>query len=507
MGDTDGTDRTENMDGTQSEGARRRSPWVIALVAAVLVAGAGGGAYLVAADSNRGTEGAGRTHGGALPKLPVHLTVPPPGTDGAVGGALELSADAGELPKGPAEAAAYRARTAPTLQDVTALARALGLTDAPRKAAGSWLVGAEENASLRVELTAPGQWTYSAAGMRKGSDDCGKGLTCAGSVAPPQGLTIDPVGEKRAKATAAPLLKAVGQQDAAVDAGETLGASRTVLADPVVGGMPTYGWTTRVEVGADGGVTSASGWLSRPAEAERYPLLTAAATLKQANEQNGAAPAPKNGQGGKECGPQTQGPPAAGDPCAVPVCATSMPLTDEGGRTDCPPARFAPPQRLAVQDAVLGLSAVRQSDGADLVPTWLFEVAPEGARKPVSTLPYVAVQPRYLTAAGPAPETSQAPTEQPPKDPKGHSLVQSYRVDRDGRTVTVTFMGGVCTPYTAKAVEQGDAVRVSVTAGPQEPGRVCIQVAKEQTAEVTLDRPLGDRKVVDAASGLPVPRG
>ncbi|MEU9606762.1 hypothetical protein [Streptomyces sp. NPDC048057] len=500
MGDTD------NTDDTQREGARRRSPWLISLVAAVLVAGAGGGAYLVAADSGRGggTEGASRTHGGDLPKLPVHQTVPPPGTEGAVGGLLELSADAGELPEGPTEAAAYRVRTAPTLQDVTALARALGLTDAPRKAADSWLVGAEENAPLRVELTAPGQWTYSAAGVRKGSDDCGKGLTCAGSVAPPQGLTIDPVGEKRAEAAAAPLLKAVGQQDAAVDAGETLGASRTVVADPLVGGVPTYGWSTRVEVGADGGVTSASGWLSRPAKGERYPLLTAAAALEQANERNGVAPVPKDG---RKCGPQTQGPPDAGNPCDVSVCATSMPLAGKGGRAGCPPAQFAPPQRLAVQDAVLGLSAVRQPGGADLVPTWLFDVAPEGARKPVSTLPYVAVQPQHLTTAGLAPGASQEPVEQPPKDPKGSSLVQSYRTDHDGRTVTVTFIGGVCSPYTARAVEKGDEVRVSVTAGAQEPGRVCIQVAKEQTAQVALARPLGDRKVVDEASGLPVPRG
>ncbi|MEU5978635.1 hypothetical protein [Streptomyces sp. NPDC047315] len=500
MGDTDGT---------RSEGARRRSPWLISLVAAALVAGAGGGAYLVAADSGQGgdAERTGRSHGGDLPKLPVHQTVPPPGTDGAGGGLLELRADADALPKGPAKAPAYRAGAAPTSQDVTALARALGLKDAPRKAAGSWLVGSEENASLRVEPTAPGQWTYSAAGVRKGSDDCGKGLTCGGSVAPPQGITIDPVSEKRAKDAAAPLLKAVGQQGAAVDADETLGASRTVVADPVVGGLPTYGWTTRVEVGADGGVTSASGWLSRPTEGESYPLLSAAAALKQANEQNDAAPAPKDG---KKCGPQTQGPPDPADPCGVSACATAVPLAGkraQGGSAECPPAQFAPPQRLEVRGTVLGLSAVRQPNGADLVPTWLFGVAPEGARKPVSTLPYVAVEPKYLTVAGPAPEASQEPVEQPPKEPRGHSMVQSYRTDRDGRTMTVTFMGGVCTPYTAKAVEKGDQVRVTVTAGPQDSGRVCIQVAKEQTVRVTLDRPLGDREVVDEASGLPVPRG
>ncbi|MGC5412467.1 hypothetical protein ACPXCX_53785, partial [Streptomyces sp. DT225] len=81
--------------------------------------------------------------------------------------------------------------------------------------------------------------------------------------------------------------------------------------------------------------------------------------------------------------------------------------------------------------------------------------------------------------------------------------VQSYSAD--GRTLSVTFWGGVCSTYTAGAREDGDAVRVTVTEK-KDPGKVCVMVAKELTRTVTLERPLDGRKVVDEASGSVVPR-
>ena len=64
------------------------------------------------------------------------------------------------------------------------------------------------------------------------------------------------VGEAAAKKAAAPVLKAVGQDDAKLDASQIMGDRRVVNADPEVGGLPTYGWTTGVVVGATGGVGS-----------------------------------------------------------------------------------------------------------------------------------------------------------------------------------------------------------------------------------------------------------
>lgn len=74
-----------------------------------------------------------------------------------------------------------------------------------------------------------------------------------------------------------------------------------------------------------------------------------------------------------------------------------------------------------------------------------------------------------------------------------------------GRTLALTFWGGVCSDYAAKASESGTSVSVRIVETNPDPGRVCIAIAKEITAKVTLDKPLGDRKVVDAATGEAVP--
>lgn len=70
----------------------------------------------------------------------------------------------------------------------------------------------------------------------------------------------------------------------------------------------------------------------------------------------------------------------------------------------------------------------------------------------------------------------------------------------------MTFWAGVCATYEAHATEDGTTVRVTVTESKPDPGKVCVLVAKELTRTLTLDAPLGDRKVVDAVSGAAVPR-
>lgn len=71
----------------------------------------------------------------------------------------------------------------------------------------------------------------------------------------------------------------------------------------------------------------------------------------------------------------------------------------------------------------------------------------------------------------------------------------------------MTFWGGVCSTYTARATEDATTVRVTVSESKPDPGKACIMIAKELTRTVTLDAPLDGRKVVDAGSGKAVPRG
>ena len=81
--------------------------------------------------------------------------------------------------------------------------------------------------------------------------------------------------------------------------------------------------------------------------------------------------------------------------------------------------------------------------------------------------------------------------------------VTSYSAD--GRKLDVRFWGGVCGTYAASAAESGGAVRITVTESKPESKKPCIMLAKEMTRTVTLDTPLGDRKVIDAATGETVP--
>ena len=98
------------------------------------------------------------------------------------------------------------------------------------------------------------------------------------------------MSEAVAKKAAAPVLKAVGQDDAKLDASQVMGAQRVVNADPVVGGLPTYGWTTGVTVSAQGEVVGGTGQLKAPVKSDTYPVLSAEKTLGLMNEAPGTGP-------------------------------------------------------------------------------------------------------------------------------------------------------------------------------------------------------------------------
>ncbi|UBI39242.1 hypothetical protein [Streptomyces mobaraensis] len=304
--------------GTEGDtsGKRRRkySPPVVASVAAAVLLAGGGGAYW-AATAGGGSSGPAAEER-AVPPPPLALdddgsagaggsSGPPPGI--AVGepdpngGGTRYRAE-GKLPDGPAKAPVYTAGRAPTAAEVAALARTLDVQGEPRKADGVWTVGPRTGPTLRVGADAPGDWTYALHGIaggkpcvhppgagpeKDGPDDA---PACPSFRDRPGGsdpAAARPVSEERARAAARPVLAALGLGDAKVDASRVFGAVRTVAADPVLGGLPTYGRQTVLRVGADGRVTDGAGAVVAPVKGAEYPLVSAARALDGLNRRAG----------------------------------------------------------------------------------------------------------------------------------------------------------------------------------------------------------------------------
>ncbi|MCI3270277.1 hypothetical protein [Streptomyces cylindrosporus] len=458
---------------------RRRSPALVASVAAAVLLVGGGGAYLAASASGGGGGGTGSGASGD------GGTPPPLELDGYSGGngiapgepnpyGVTYKAD-GDLPGGPGSAAVYKASGEVTKDEVARLAKALGLDGAPVARGQAWQVGPSKDGSgpsLVVNKQAPGTWTFHR--YAAGTDACQSTIVCQKDPANPAN---DTVSEEAAKKAAAPILKAVGQDDAKVDASQVMGAQRAVNADPVVGGLPTYGWTTGLTVSAQGEVVGGSGQLKAPVKGDTYPVLGAKKTLELLN----TAPTVDHRMG-------------------IGGCATPVPLKDRleapcGQGTSAATASAAPTQNtVTVEKAVFGLASHTVGGQPALVPSWLFEVRASGAQDPF-TVTYPAIDPKYLASNTPSGEPSSAPATRDIK-------VDGYVAD--GNALTVTFTGGVCGDYDAKATEGSAEVTVTVTETPWQ-GKVCIMIAKEMTKTVQLDEPLGDRKVV-GSDGKEIPQ-
>ncbi|WP_405947423.1 hypothetical protein OG588_13120 [Streptomyces prunicolor] len=456
--------------------ARSRSPLVIASVAAAVLLIGGGGAYL--ASSSSGSGGSGEGTGSAASG--ADGTPPPLALDGYSSGGTSGIASGepnpygqtykavGSLPGGPGSAAVYSPEGEVGKDDVARLAKALGVTGRPMAEGQYWKVGGQDGSgpSLEVNKAAPGMWTFSR--YAPGTDDCTGTSNCRKDPAAP---ASDPVSEAVAKKAAAPILKAVGQDDAKVDASQLMGAQRVVNAEPVIGGLPTHGWTTGLTVSAQGEVVGGSGQLAAPMKGDVYPVLSAQKTLDLMN----AAPGTDHRMG-------------------IGGCASPVPLKDRleapcGQSTDAASASATPAQAsAAVEHAVFGL-AVQSVDGKQaLVPSWLFEVRQSGAQDSF-TVTYPAIDPKYLAAANtPTPTASSTATAKP------HD-VKADGWSADGKSLTVAFTGGVCADYKASAVESSGEVTVTVTATPW-PDKICVMIAKVYHQTVQLKAPVGDRKVV-----------
>ncbi|MFD8237221.1 hypothetical protein ACFV20_35765 [Streptomyces sp. NPDC059696] len=460
-------------------GGRPRTPAIIASVAAAVLLIGGGGAWL-AANASSGS-GGGTTSG-----APGGDDTPPPlALDGysesTAGGGNGIAPGepnpygatyrlGGPLPEGPAKAAVYRARGEVGTADVARLAKALGVEGTPVAQGEVWKIGGQDGSgpSLQVNRQAPGSWTFSR--YAPGTDNCKGTGTCGG--APRSEGT--PVNEEVAEKAAAPVLKAVGQDDAKVDASQVMGAQRVVDAAPVVGGLPTHGWSTGVTVGADGEVVGGTGQLRTPVKGDTYPVVTAEKALELMNGQ-----------------------PKKDHRMGIGGCAGPVPLKDRVEQPCEQPASGTPQQdTVTVENAVFGLAAHVVDGRQALVPSWLFEVTAPGAKDPF-TVTYPAVEPTYLASPEPS-GPSDRPTAAPgPREVK----VDGYRAE--GAELTVSFTGGVCADYDVKASEKGDEVTVSVTSTPW-PDKVCIMIAKQFQKTVQLDEPLGDRAVVNT-DGKAVP--
>lgn len=484
--------------------SRHRSPVLVASVAAAVLLVGGSGAYLATsltggsgADDRTNTSAPGRV--GTTPP-PLALDGYPEGGTGDTGGTggtggiapgepdpngVTYRAD-GALPAGPASAPVYttakNAEESITAAEVTRLAKALGVVGKPVAEADVWLVGAAGDGTgpiLRVDKRAPGTWSFSRY-LAGGSDNCKSTTRCAQGSGAAAGKTVDPVSEAVAKKAAAPVLKAVGQDDAKLDASQVMGTQRVVNADPVVGGLPTYGWTTGIQVSAQGEVVGGSGPLVMPVKSDTYPVLGAKATLGLLNEPGaGVAPEHRMGIGG---------------------CASPVPLKD---RLEAPCGTTTrQKETLTVDKAVFGLASHSVSGRPALVPSWLFQVRAQGAAEGF-TVTYPAVDPRYLAGAGRSAEPS------PGSGTITRDMqIEGYTVSGDGRDLTVGFWGGVCSKYLASVKEDGaKGERVTVTAtSTTKKDTVCIALAKATYETVRLDAPLGDRKVV-GADGKAIPEG
>ncbi|MER5487716.1 hypothetical protein ABT024_31505 [Streptomyces sp. NPDC002812] len=473
-----------------SRGTRRRQVWAVASIAAAVLLTGGGTAIWASTAS-----GEGRT-GDSAASAPRAQATPPgpgiaPGEPDPSGGGVTYTADV-PLPEGPATAPAFAAGGEVTSAEVARLATALGISGAPRLTGETWQAGESADGSgprLTVNLKAPGTWNFSRFQVGGTGDDCVRGKDTCGPATLPQdlgqehgGTTGTPVSEEAAKDAAAPVLAAVGQSAAALDARLAQGSVRVVTADPVFGGLPTQGWSTRVGVGADSKVVSGSGELKAPARAAEQPVIGAVDALARLNDK-------ARGSGATDPGPSG--------------CATSVPLTPDspdGGTDTLPcnpdPRPMKPTRTESVRGAKLGLVPGTVGGARGLVPGWLFEVAGKDGG------------PGHTVAQSAALTEETPPIDLPtPVDPpaKGQT-VPGFSYAAADRTLTVNFWGGVCSTYALEVREQPESVMVKITDTPNKPGQACIMLAQEMTVTGTLQQPLGDRKVIDATTGKAVPR-
>lgn len=339
-------------------------------------------------------------------------------------------------------------------------------------------------ACARTATAGPGSVSGSAGGSTGGGASGSGGSSTPASPAPapapaPTSAPAPaptPVAEAVVRAAAEPVRTALGLGQPAVTAGPYGG---TASWSARVGGLPTAGLTTAVDVDATGAVQAAHGWLAAASRSATYPLVTARAAFD-------ALPSP---------------------PRMLMLC----PVAPDG--TGC----LTPPP-VEVTGARLGLSLQQLADGGGLlVPSWLFDV--KGSDEPLVA---VAVVPRWLATgtptataaptavpaspvtAPPGPPQSAPPTPAPAAVPV--PLLSAART-ADPAVLSVTYDDGGCghTGVTSAVKEDATDVVVLLRADPPPPDQgACPAIARPTALLLHLRAPLGTRGVVDGATGKPV---
>ncbi|GGN74479.1 hypothetical protein GCM10011579_053570 [Streptomyces albiflavescens] len=157
------------------------------------------------------------------------------------------------LPQGPQTAPVYRADRKVTEAQMARLARALGVTGM-RDQGDFWSNPARDQLTVQKD-----QWGAWAVG-----------------IGPSKSTRL--IDESRAKATALPVLAALGQTGAILTTAPTPDKRQRVTADPVIDGLPTFGWTTTLSVDGDGRVTG-SGHVGLPRRIGELPVTSALTAL------------------------------------------------------------------------------------------------------------------------------------------------------------------------------------------------------------------------------------
>ena len=155
------------------------------------------------------------------------------------------------------------------------------------------------------------------------------------------------------------MLKAVGQDDAALDASQLMGAVRMVNAEPVVGGLPTYGWIDRASRWApDGEIVGGSGNLARAwRRATSYPVISADDALDQLNAAGGGR-----------------------DGLHRWSCASPVPRRAASDEPGCGPPRRDPEAGDGRRRRRSDSRPATRTGSEILVPSWLFSVERRGRR-------------------------------------------------------------------------------------------------------------------------------
>ncbi|MFJ4947428.1 hypothetical protein [Streptomyces sp. NPDC088760] len=488
------TERPENSEAPEGAdpgrtSSRRPTAVVVTVATAAVLLIGGGGAYLAAGGGTDGRTGH-TTAPGSAGGTPPPLTLDGwehSGTGGIAPGEPDPYGTRyvvrGDLPDGPGAAPVYEPRGEVGRGRVVRLAKALGIDGAPVAEGRIWRIGGQDGSgpSLTVNRDAPGSWTFDR--YAPGTDNCRKVTVCTQDPGAPAG---DPVSVAEAEKAAAPVLKAAGLDDAKLDASQVMGAQRVVNADPVVGGLPTYGWTTGLTVDRKGELVGGHGLLAAPVKGDTYPVLGAEKTVELMN---------RTAKGGHRMG--------------IGGCAAPVPLKDRleqpcGASTGAPKpsaGKETDAGTVTVEKAVFGLAAHSVGGRQTLVPSWLFQVRGSTADD-AFTVTYPAVDPKYLASASAPSSPSLAPSASAAPGKSRSVPVNAYTAD--GRTLNLSFYGGVCADYKTSARESGGRVTVTVTEKPW-PDRVCVLIAKQYVKTVTLEAPLDGRTVV-GTDGKAVPK-